>query len=92
MKSLDSMQLQLASNLQSLPAEQIKAAILHLLASENIDSIDWKHALSSEVTAFQEWIKQRRQDSSDCSDFQLPLLPLSPIDFQHSKSNVETYF
>ena len=50
----------LASNLQNLPAEQIKKAVIKLLSRENIELIDWEYELSLEIAAFQEWIKDQR--------------------------------
>lgn len=68
MKAIHETSSELVSDLQRLPAEQIKRAIIHLLASKGKEPIDWEQAFSSEVVEFQKWARKRRKDfSANCN-------------------------
>lgn len=54
----------LATDLQNLPAEQIKKAVIELLNTENTESIDWEHSLSMEIITFKEWVNNQRRTKS----------------------------
>ena len=54
----------LATDLQNLPAEQIKKAVIELLNTENTESIDWEHSLSMEIITFREWVNNQRRTKS----------------------------
>lgn len=60
---------ELVSDLKRLPAEQIKRAIITLLASKGKEPIDWEQAFTSEVVEFQRWARERRKNfSTNCSN------------------------